>query len=43
MVKMTLDESLKDFPNPDLALEVHRGEIPGAPGGVMLSDIINLF
>lgn len=39
IVKATLDELLKDFPTPDLALDVHRGEVPGAPGGVALSEI----
>ncbi|MEO7048128.1 MAG: hypothetical protein ABI091_22715 [Ferruginibacter sp.] len=41
-VKMTLDESSQDFHTPDLALEVQRGESPGAPGGVELFGI-NLF
>src|SRR6185437_8606557 len=38
-VKATLEESSKDFPTPDLALDVQRGETPGAPGGILLSDI----
>ena len=36
---MTFDEPSKDFPSPDLALDVQRGEPPGAPGGVLFFDI----
>lgn len=45
MVKETSDAALIDFPIPDLALEVHRGGIPGAPGAILLLSkcLSNLF
>lgn len=39
MVNITFDEPSKDFPSPDLELDVQRGERPDAPGGVLLFDI----
>ena len=43
MVKITHEKSLVDFPRPDFALEVHRAEMPGAPGGVELFIAISIY